>query len=236
MQIGAYDENKLQNYRGVIFFMVASNAFGGIQGTLATFSNERPVFLRERFSKSYKTVTYFIARTGINFPFELIYPTVGVIIIYWATNLGSQTAQECFELVAMVNGVYYCAASYGLLYAALIPKLETAMALVPVLIIPFMLLGGFFINLDGVDDVRVIFYPIMYLSPFKYGFQAGMDAMNIFEPRTPKGLWDNIILLVAIGTFFRLVSIFCMQVVSNPKRPKLGKFTEASPEKSDNNS
>lgn len=37
---------KLQNIRGVIFFLVASNAFGGIQGTLATFANERPVFLR----------------------------------------------------------------------------------------------------------------------------------------------------------------------------------------------
>lgn len=88
----------------------------------------------------------------------------------------------------MVNAVYFCAASYGLLYAALIPKLETAMALVPVLIIPFMLLGGFFINLDDVHDVRVIFYPIMYLSPFKYGFQGGMDAVRIdttTEPRTP---------------------------------------------------
>ena len=79
----------------------------------------------------------------------------------------------------MVNAVYFCSASYGLLYAALIPKLETAMALVPVLIIPFMLLGGFFINLDNVSDVRVIFYPIMYLSPFKYGFQGGIDAVSI---------------------------------------------------------
>jgi ABC-type multidrug transport system permease subunit len=170
---------KLQNIRGVIFFLVASNAFGGIQGTLATFSTERPVFLRERFSKSYKTFTYFLARTGINFPFELVYPTVGAIIIYWATSLGLGTAEECFKLVAMVNGVYFCAASYGLLYAALIPKLETAMALVPVLIIPFMLLGGFFINLDNVTDIRVIFYPIMYLSPFKYGFQGGMDSVGI---------------------------------------------------------
>lgn len=96
MQIGPIDPNnqseKLQNIRGVIFFLVASNAFGGIQGTLATFANERPVFLRERFSKSYKTATYFLSRTGINFPFELVYPTAGALIIYWATNLGAQSA------------------------------------------------------------------------------------------------------------------------------------------------
>lgn len=83
------------------------------------------------------------------------------------------------KLAVISNGVYFCAASYGLLYAALIPKLETALALVPVLIIPFMLLGGFFINLDQYTDIRVIFYPIMYLSPFRYGFQGGIDSVGI---------------------------------------------------------
>ena len=97
MQIGPFDDIfKLQNYRGLIFFLVANNAFGGIQGTLGTFSSERPVFLRERFSKSYRTVTYFIARTTINFPFELIYPTVGCVITYWATGFGIQDVVECF--------------------------------------------------------------------------------------------------------------------------------------------
>lgn len=128
----------------------------------------------------------------------------------------------------MVNAVYFCSASYGLLYAALIPKLETAMALVPVLIIPFMLLGGFFINLDNVNDVRVIFYPIMYLSPFKYGFQGGMDSVGVpasIEPRTPSDLATNIVILIAIGVFWRIISIIAMQLISNPKRPKMKKIT-----------
>ena len=84
-----------------------------------------------------------------------------------------------FKIIMVMNAVYFCSASYGLVYAALIPKLETAMALVPVLIIPFMLLGGFFINLDEYSDIRVIFYPVSYLSPFKYGFQAGMDSIGV---------------------------------------------------------
>lgn len=60
------------------------------------------------------------------------------------------------------------------------------MALVPVLIIPFMLLGGFFINLDDVNDIRVVFYPIMYLSPFKYGFQAIMGVLGTTADFRPK--------------------------------------------------
>lgn len=105
------------------------------------------------------------------------------------------------------------------------------MALVPVLIIPFMLLGGFFINLDDVSDIRVIFYPVMYLSPFKYGFQGGLDALGIsstIEPRTPPDLLSNLLILIGIGIFFRFVSILAMQVISNPKRPKLLKMSEES--------
>jgi len=131
---------------------------------------------------------------------------------------------QCLKLIIVINCVYFCAASYGLLYAAIIPKLETAMAMVPVLIIPFMLLGGFFINLENINDIRVIFYPVMYLSPFKYGFQAGIDSLGIDtlkEPRKPADLFTNCILLLAIGFFFRIVSIFGMQIISNPKRPKL---------------
>ena len=210
--------------------MTATNSFAGTQGTLATFCTERPVFLRERFSKSYRTFTYFLARTGINLPFELIYPTAGLLVIYWGTNFGAQTIEEMFKLILVVNAIYFCATSYGLVYAAVIPKLETAMQLTPVLIIPFMLLGGFFINLDQYHDIRIIFYPIMYLSPFKYGFQGGMAAVNIspaWEPRSPVGLSDNIWIMLALGIILRLVAAIFMQVISNPKRSKMIKINNS---------
>ena len=97
------------------------------------------------------------------------------------------------------------------------------MALVPVLIIPFMLLGGFFINLNDVDDIRVIFYPLMYLSPFRYGFQGMMLALgNKFgEKFTPDTLEMNIYVMLGIGVITRIISLIAMQLVSNPKRPKI---------------
>lgn len=95
------------------------------------------------------------------------------------------------------------------------------MALVPVLIIPFMLLGGFFINLDDVDDIRVIFYPIMYLSPFKYGFQAIMTALGSDDKFKPQSFENNIYVMTGIGLGIRLVALIAMQIVSSPRRPKL---------------
>ena len=41
-----YDMISIQNRNGVIFFIVSLNTFGGIQGTLAVFSGEKPLFLR----------------------------------------------------------------------------------------------------------------------------------------------------------------------------------------------
>ena len=104
-----------------------------------------------------------------------------------------------FNLIIVVTCLDFCAASFGLIYAALIPKLETAMALVPVLIIPFMLLGGFFVDLEQYTDIRVIFYPVMYLSPFKYGFQGGMDAIGVgteWQTRNPVSMTNNCFILL----------------------------------------
>ena len=129
-----------------------------------------------------------------------------------------------FNLIIVVNCVYFCAASFGLIYAALIPKLETAMALVPVLIIPFMLLGGFFVDLSQYTDIRVIFYPIMYLSPFRYGFQGGIDAIGVsteWQTRSPEDMASNCFILIGEGIILRIIAVICMQVVSNPKRSKM---------------
>jgi hypothetical protein len=85
------DNGQFQNVKGIVFFLVSSNSFAGMQGTLATLSSERPVFLRERYSKIYSTLSYFLARTTTNFPFELMYPTAGIALVYFITGLGNQT-------------------------------------------------------------------------------------------------------------------------------------------------
>ena len=104
-----------------------------------------------------------------NLPFEIIYGSVPCIIIFWGSGLNNNSPWNFPTLLLICNSVYFVAISYGLFYSAVIPKLETAMAMVPLLIIPFMMLSGFFISLDKVPKA---FIPLEYLSPFRYGFQA----------------------------------------------------------------
>ena len=98
------------------------------------------------------------------------------------------------------------------------------MALVPVLIIPFMMLSGFFISLDKVPKV---FIPLEYMSPFRYGYQA--TIMNEFSGKKyeeelqfiPSTIFWNIMILIFMGVFLRILSLIAMSVVSNPKRPRI---------------
>lgn len=59
--------------------------------------------------------------------------------------------------------------SFGLLLSTLFADAGIVMALVPVLIIPFLLVAGFFVPLSQVFG---FYYPFEYLSMFRYGFEA----------------------------------------------------------------
>lgn len=76
------------------------------------------------------------------------------------------------------NLSYFAGVSYSFLLTSIFPKPEMAMALVPVLIIPFLLLAGFFVNQN---NIPYYFYPFEYLSIFKYCFQAAI-IVNIKIP------------------------------------------------------
>jgi hypothetical protein len=66
----------------------------------------------------------------------------------------------------------------------------------------------------------------MYFSPFKYGFQSIMRAL---EPKTPENYTPNtfaanIWIMTGLGIGIRLIALIAMEIVSSPKRPKLKKM------------
>ena len=66
----------------------------------------------------------------------------------------------------------YCAAgSYSLIISTTFSDKQLAVTLTPVLIIPFMLFAGFFVNQENIPVWLIEF---QYLSFFKYGYQALM--------------------------------------------------------------
>lgn len=166
----------IQNRLGVLFFLATMSAFSSINGSIATFSVERPLFLRERLNKSYSVGPYFWGKNLAEFPFHLLYPVISIVITYYSIGLNNMKSSYFFVLNAAMICTFFFGTSYGLLISVVIPKMEVAMALVPVLVIPFMVLGGFFVNTNNVPSYLKW---IEYVSMFKYGFQAA--TLNEFD-------------------------------------------------------
>jgi hypothetical protein len=59
--------------------------------------------------------------------------------------------------------------SYGLVLSTIFKDASVLMALVPALIIPLLLVGGFFAPLNSVN---IFFQIFSYLSMFRYGYEA----------------------------------------------------------------
>lgn len=51
--LGEHDQKAIQNRNGCLFFITTMQAFASFQGSIAVFSAERNLFLRERLNKSY---------------------------------------------------------------------------------------------------------------------------------------------------------------------------------------
>lgn len=89
--------------------------------------------------------SYFWGKSLAELPFQLIYPIVAVSIVYFAVGLNEE-ANRYFILCLICILVYWAGTSYGLFLSVVIPKFELAMALVPIVLIPLMIMGGFYVN------------------------------------------------------------------------------------------
>merc|ERR1712224_843669 len=79
--------------------------------------------------------------------------------------------------------IYNASGGYALILGTIFSDKQLAVTLTPVLIIPFMLFAGFFVNQAQIPSFLIVF---QYLSIFKYGYQALM--LNEYQDLTSKEL------------------------------------------------
>ncbi|CAD8043540.1 unnamed protein product [Paramecium primaurelia] len=229
--LGKYNEG-LQNRFGVLFLICTFNVFGGIQGALYTFSIERSLFLRERINKTYSVHSFFWARSLAELPFQILYPSLQVIIVYYVIGLSDIHIGKFFMLILIQLLTYQYAVSFGLLLSIIIPNIQLATSVMSVLVMPFMMLGGFFVNQD---NIPYIFYPFTYLSIFRYGFQASVinefddvkyeclpgqecNPVEILSITLSKRECCYILIGLAVG--IRMIAYQALHVISSPEKPK----------------
>ncbi|XP_030764169.1 ABC transporter G family member 36-like [Sitophilus oryzae] len=164
------NQDGVMNINGVLFIFLTSMTFQNVFAVISVFSAELPLFLREHKNGMYRTEVYFLGKTIAEIPFFVFLPIVFLSICYFLIGLNSETPRffiACGIVVLVANA----ATSFGYLISSISSTVSMALSIGPPLIMPFLLFGGFFLN---IDSIPVYFEWLSYFSWFKYGNEALM--------------------------------------------------------------
>ncbi|KAL8505936.1 hypothetical protein ACS0TY_016967 [Phlomoides rotata] len=159
------DISHLQDQVGLFFFYSGFWGFYSIFQAIFIFPQERMMLEKERSSGMYRLSSYFMALTLGNLPMELVLPTVFFTITYWMAGLKATAEAFLSGLFALL----YCVlSSQGLGFAigAAIMDERSAITLGTVVMLTFLLAGGFY-----VQHVPKAISWIKYLSITQYTYK-----------------------------------------------------------------
>ncbi|THU44174.1 hypothetical protein C4D60_Mb02t04630 [Musa balbisiana] len=155
----------VQDQVGLLFFVASFWSFYPVFEAIFTFPQERTMLTKERSSGMYRLSSYFAARLVGDLPMELILPIIFVTITYWMGGLKPVAANFFMNLAVLLLCVLV-AQGLGLALGALVMDLKTATTLGSILMLSFMLAGGFY-----VQNIPPFIEWIKYISLSYYTFK-----------------------------------------------------------------
>jgi len=115
----------------------------------------------------YSVTAYFFGKVISELPASILTPVIFGAIVYFAIGLSTVAAYKFPLFLGILILLYSAAGSYALIISTMFADKQLAVTLTPVLIIPFMLFAGFFVNQDNIPIWLIEF---QYMSFFKYGY------------------------------------------------------------------
>jgi len=161
-------QKSIQDRTGALFFVCINQAFGGVFGVINTFPAEKKIVDRERTSGAYAVLPYYLAKWLAEFPFAATGPIVFACIAYWVIGFVA-SAGNFLTFVGIIVAINVTAVSWGMLISSAASSVQQASAIGPLVIIVFLLFGGFYANTDNIPDWLSW---ISEVSFFKWGFKA----------------------------------------------------------------
>ena len=135
---------------------------------VSAVTEERALFTRERSCHVYRTSAYFLSKATVEVPMQIALSFLLGSIGYFMVGL-SPSASHFLRFSLGLALLALASNSLGQVLGALAPTPLMAVMLSPLCVIPFMLLSGFFLN---VDDIPVYLLPLRALSPHLYTFTS----------------------------------------------------------------
>ena len=214
------DTEGVNGKAGYLFFISINQVMTALFSVLLTFLSERPVFLREYANKMYGIWPYFFSKSIVEVPFQACVPFLTAVITYFAVGLTDDADRFFLHACVLILDVF-CATSFGFFVGCAVTNESAANALISLMILPFILFAGYFVNLD---DVYVWLRWIQYISPIRYSTEAlvriEFEDNNRYtlseQPydtyKYDVGLANCIIILAVLSIVFRMLALVFLKI------------------------
>ncbi|CAK5059339.1 unnamed protein product [Meloidogyne enterolobii] len=161
-------QTTVMNINGLIFQSIANMNFMFQFAAVHIFCDELPIFMREHLSSLYRVDTYFIAKNIAELIQYIIYPFIFSSIVYWMSGFVHNSLAYA-SFVASCVCVTNVAISLSYAASCIFGTTDLALAMLPVVVIPLLAFGGFYINQQSLPSY---FYPIKFISYFGYAYES----------------------------------------------------------------
>ncbi|KAJ4954216.1 hypothetical protein NE237_031048 [Protea cynaroides] len=136
---------RLQDQAGLLFFVSVFWGFFPVFTAIFTFPQERAMLDKERAVDMYKLSAYFVARSTSDIPLDLILPVLFLVIMYFMVGLRASASAFSLSLLTIFLSIV-AAQGLGLAIGAAFMDVKKATTLASVIVMTFMLSGGFFVQ------------------------------------------------------------------------------------------
>ena len=140
------EASKVMNNSAMLFFCMLFSMFTAMMPTVMTFPMEMETFKREHLNYWYSMKAYYIAKSIADMPFQIVYPLIFIVIVYFMTSQPlDPTRFGMITLMCILTSL--AAQSMGLVIGCAC-DIQTAIYLGPITTIPILLFSGKFIPIQ----------------------------------------------------------------------------------------
>ncbi|KAL4474935.1 hypothetical protein ABPG74_001631 [Tetrahymena malaccensis] len=212
----ANDQRAVNDYNGALFFLGMVMHMNTLLPIVLTIPSERPVFTKEENAKLYAVSAYFFSKLIVESIMIILLPIIYGSICYYMIGLNPGFGNFCFFIFISILQSFVGNA-HGMLCGSIFKDANTAITLTSIMIMPFMLFGGFYKNSD---DMPAWNRWIQWTSNYRYVFEAYArnnyeDSPFQIDPVAQLGLnfgkWKCALLLFVLFIVFQTLALLLLK-------------------------
>ncbi len=178
-------EDTIQDRLGALFFALVYWAFYAVHDAVFTFPSERSVLNKDRASGAYRLSAYYLAKSSVDLPIDMLYPLLFTLMWYWAVGFNPSFVSFLLQGITMMLNVSV-SLSIGVLLSAIFMSAKEGQVCGTMWILSSMLFSGYYI---AVDNLPKFIRPLTHISYLKVGYAAlvRIEARGQSFPCVPHG-------------------------------------------------